>query len=139
MADLFVDTSGWVCHFDRAQPQHAEATGLIVACASQGRRLVTTNYVVCEVVSLLTSRRRVPRRKMIECVDALLSWDRLEVVHVDRDLATGAWTLLKDRADKHWSLVDCASFVIMQQRGLGQALTSDRHFEQAGFDRLLSS
>lgn len=76
---------------------------------------------------------------MIECVDALLSWDRLEVVHVDRDLATGAWTLLKDRADKHWSLVDCASFVIMQQRGLGQALTSDRHFEQAGFDRLLSS
>jgi len=43
------------------------------------------------------------------------------------------WTLQKE-----WSLVDCASFVAMQQRGIFEALTTDHHFEQAGFVRLLT-
>lgn len=38
---------------------------------------------------------------------------------------------------KHWSLTDCISFVVMQQRGIRQALTFDRHFEQAGYEALL--
>ena len=43
----------------------------------------------------------------------------------------------ESRPDKEWSLVDCASFVVMQQRGLTEVLTTDHHFEQAGFVRLL--
>lgn len=39
--------------------------------------------------------------------------------------------------DKGWGLVDCASFVIMTGRGISEALTNDRHFQQAGFPRLL--
>lgn len=42
-----------------------------------------------------------------------------------------------ERRDKDWSLTDCISFVVMQEHGLTDALTSDRHFEQAGFRRLL--
>ena len=45
--------------------------------------------------------------------------------------------MLKKCQDKEWSLVDCASFVIMKQRGVTEALTTDHHFEQAGFVRLL--
>jgi len=45
--------------------------------------------------------------------------------------------LFQRRPDKTWSLVDCASFVVMQKRGITEALTSDVHFEQAGFIRLL--
>jgi len=48
-----------------------------------------------------------------------------------------AWELLKNRPDKEWSLVDCSSFVLMQQRGMIEAFTTDHHFEQAGFMRLL--
>ncbi len=40
-------------------------------------------------------------------------------------------------ADKEWSLTDCISFVVMEERGLIGALTSDHHFEQAGFSVLL--
>ena len=47
------------------------------------------------------------------------------------------WQLLKNRQDKEWSLVDCVSFVLMQQRGMTETLTTDRHFDQAGFVRLL--
>jgi hypothetical protein len=45
--------------------------------------------------------------------------------------------LYADRPDKDWSLTDCISFVVMQERGITDALTGDRHFEQAGFRALL--
>jgi hypothetical protein len=41
--------------------------------------------------------------------------------------------LFASRADKSWSLTDCISFAVMTERGLSDALTADRHFEQAGF------
>jgi uncharacterized protein len=41
--------------------------------------------------------------------------------------------------DKEWGLTDCVSFVVMQERKLTHALTTDRHFSQAGFADLLAS
>ena len=61
----------------------------------------------------------------------------VEIVAIDPDLVGEAWHLWKARPDKDWGLVDCASFVVMQRRSLVEALTSDHHFEQAGFVRLL--
>jgi uncharacterized protein len=45
--------------------------------------------------------------------------------------------LYAERPDKGWSLTDCISFVVMQDRGITDALTADHHFEQAGFTALL--
>jgi predicted nucleic acid-binding protein len=36
-----------------------------------------------------------------------------------------------------WGLVDCISFIVMQNRGITDALTADIHFQQAGFRALL--
>jgi hypothetical protein len=41
------------------------------------------------------------------------------------------------RPDKLWSLTDCISFVVMSEEQIAEALTADRHFEQAGFTALL--
>lgn len=56
---------------------------------------------------------------------------------MDRLTDEQVWELFKSRPDKEWSWVDCASFVVMKQRGILEALTTDHHFEQAGFVRLL--
>jgi len=48
-----------------------------------------------------------------------------------------ALLLYSDRPDKTWGLVDCASFVVMEGEGITDAFTTDRHFEQAGFNCLL--
>jgi len=45
--------------------------------------------------------------------------------------------LLRQRLDKDWSLCDAVSFILMREYGIEDALTSDHHFEQAGFRRLL--
>jgi predicted nucleic acid-binding protein len=56
-----------------------------------------------------------------------------EVVPADRETLDRALVLYHEHADKEWTLTDCVSFVVMRDRELSEALTQDRHFEQAGF------
>ena len=103
----------------------------------QRRKLVTINYVLAELVALMTSPMRFPRPAVVAFVQSIKASQDVEIVHVDVDLDNRAWRLLEQRLDKQWSLVDCSSFIIMQERGLTDALTTDHHFDQAGFVRLL--
>jgi uncharacterized protein len=48
------------------------------------------------------------------------------------------WEPYRRRRDKEWTLTDCISFEIMRKMKLTEALTGDRHFEQAGFRALLT-
>ena len=57
---------------------------------------------------------------------------------VDRELLERAISVYQQHHDKTWGLVDCASFIVMHDRGISQAFTADLHFEQAGFQRLLA-
>ena len=62
----------------------------------------------------------------------------IEIVSIGSDLFAETVAFYRARPDKGWGLTDCSSFVIMQRLGLVAALTADKHFEQAGFTRLLS-
>ena len=85
----------------------------------------------------LCERLRVPCSRGVSYIHSIRTETWIEIVHIDEQLDVRAWELLENRLDKTWSLVDCASFVVMEQRGLTDALTTDHHFEQAGFVRLL--
>lgn len=137
MSKLFVDTSGWGNLIDVSQPYHALATDLYRTAKQQSFRLITSNYVLVELVALLERPLRLPRGQAIAFLKSLKASPAVEVLHIDLDLDTEAWKLLEARLDKAWSLVDCSSFAIMQQQNISHALTNDHHFEQAGFIRLL--
>ncbi|HEY4087347.1 MAG TPA: hypothetical protein VGM43_15485 [Bryobacteraceae bacterium] len=47
------------------------------------RAVVTTNYVMAELVALLTSPMRVPRREQIRIVATLRAADWIQILHVD--------------------------------------------------------
>lgn len=137
MAEAFADTSGWAEHVVKNQPFHAAATAFVNLWRTQRTRVITTNYVLAELVSLLTRPLRVPRPQQVTILDTIRTGPWVEVIHIDPQLDSDAWKLWKSRPDKAWSLVDCASFVVMQRRAITEALTTDHHFEQAGFVRLL--
>lgn len=97
--------------------------------------LVTTEYVLVEFVDALTQGHL---REVAMATLALVRNDSsIDVVPASTELLNAGLTLFASRADKRWGLTDCISFVVMQQRGIAEALTSDHHFEQAGFTGLL--
>lgn len=80
-------------------------------------------------MALLSSPLRRPRKQTIEFIESLKTSPSVEIVHIDASFDAQAWQLLTQRKDKDWSLVDCSSFVIMRQRNIIEALTTDHHFD----------
>jgi uncharacterized protein len=132
LSKVFVDTSGWACLFVESEPHHQLAMQYF-EIAQQQQSLVTTNYVLTELVALFYSPLRLPRTQIFQIIDAIKISTHIQIVHVDVEIDDAAWDLCKNRLDKPWSLVDCTSFVVMKQLKIQEALTTDRHFEQAGF------
>ena len=135
--EIFVDTSGWMGFFVSNEPIHRRCRQILAQSISQKVGLVTTSYVLTELVPLLSSRTRLSRPQILSLLESLESIAELEIVHITPELHQNAFQLLRSRPDKNWSWVDAASFVVMQNRGLTQALTSDHHFDQAGLERLI--
>lgn len=96
-AGLFVDTSGWAEPLLRSSPDHARMQAAYQQAIDAQRPLVTTNYILAELVALLTARTRAPRGHLLATLTALKSLPTLQVVHVSPDLDSAAWTLLHDR------------------------------------------
>lgn len=97
--------------------------------------LLITEYVLWETVNSLSKPADRPRAHAL--VAHLRSAGNYEIVAASPTLLEAGLDLHAQRPDKDWSLTDCISFVVMDRRGLRQALTHDHHFEQAGFEALL--
>jgi predicted nucleic acid-binding protein len=129
---MLLDTSGLLCFHHQAEPQNADA----VRCVAAAARRITHNYILAEFVALAEARR-LPREPALAFVAELQDNAAVEIVWVDPVLHQEALELLRQRLDKEWSLCDAVSFRLMQRERLTEALTTDHHFEQAGFVRLL--
>jgi predicted nucleic acid-binding protein len=130
---VLLDTSGLLCYVHRDEPHHEKAVQLVDGA---GSRFLTHSHVLAELIALALVRR-LPRTKVLEFVVDLVDNPDIETVWVDESLHREAMLLLANRQDKTYSLCDAVSFVLMRQRGISDALTTDRHFEQEGFIRLL--
>ena len=129
---MFIDTSGLMCLFDARDHRHSSA----VAYYDSTTTPLTHNYVLAEFIALAIARR-APLPAALQFLKTLSSSSEVEVLWVSRESHERAMQLLFDRMDKAWSLCDAVSFVLMGDRGVREALTTDRHFDQAGFVRLL--
>jgi predicted nucleic acid-binding protein len=80
-----------------------------------------------------------PLREEFKAVCALIeSAPSFMVVPASTELLHRGLALYHDRPDKEWQLTDCMAFIVMDDKNLTEALTGDRHFEQAGFKALLT-
>jgi len=129
---LFVDTGGWMACADAADPAHAEARAARDAALSAGRSLITTDYVMDEMLTLIRMRLNLA---------AAEAWwrqvqgsPRVRWEWIDPDRAEKARHAFFRHEDKAYSFTDCTSLVVMQALRLRQVLTTDRHFAQMGFE-----
>lgn len=131
MTRLFVDTSAWYPVADSGHPDHGSVAGELRSRILEGARIVTTNLVIAETHVLLL--RRAGRRAAMAFLEAVhQAPNQVEYATPDRvDAAVSRW--LAPFADQPFSLADAVSFAVMDELGIRDALTLDRHFASAGF------
>lgn len=132
MTDSFADTSFFVAFLSVRDIDHGTAIDLMENFEG---RIVTTDWVLVELGNFLG--RSSIRNLFAAFVRDLPTDPRFEIIAADRDQFESGCALYDARPDKAWSLTDCISMVVLEQRSIRDVFTADHHFEQAGYKTLL--
>jgi predicted nucleic acid-binding protein len=133
--EVFADTSALYAFVDRNDSHHGVARTAAATVARAGRGIVTTDYVVAETVNLANARGGAfVGTRVLDLIEQSAGI-RLEWVGVER--FEKAKEFFRKHSDHGYSFTDCTSFVIMREMRLGEVLTTDRHFVEAGFEAML--
>jgi uncharacterized protein len=133
--EVFLDTAFAIALSSSGDDFHSVALALADGLETSPSRIVTTRAVLMEIGNALSKQRYRPAA--VELLLSLENDPKVEIVPVSGDLYAEAFKLFSERTDKEWGLVDCVSFVVMRDRAITDALTSDDHFRQAGFNALM--
>lgn len=132
---VFVDAGHWIALWNPQDALHQRAVDL--SSTLQDAQLVTTQFVLTEALDFMASAGEFRRLYAVQMVRDLERNPDIEIIPQTAAQFRGAVERYADRSDQRWSLTDCASFLVMEERGITEALAYDRHFEQAGFRALL--
>lgn len=134
MKPLFLDAN-FVIALELSDDQHhGDAHQHWTKLLESPLSLVTTSYVLDEVVTFLNTKHH--HSKAVRVGNNLLNASAIRMTHVDEALFDEGWQYFQQHEDKTYSLTDCISFVLMTRLEIVEALTFDKHFEQAGFVKL---
>ncbi len=135
MNRVFADTSYWIALLNPRDELHGKA--LAVSKIHSTDRIVTSQMVLTELLNSFADRGSQLRIAVARAVEALLANRNVTVITQTSNQFESALRRYQAAPDKGWSLTDCASFSIMEAEAIREALTYDRHFEQAGFQAIL--
>ena len=129
--EVFLDTAFAIALSSPKDHFHHRAVQLAEQMQKKRIRLVTTRAIIVELGNALSKIRY--RKESIRLIRALESDPMIEIIPLSEPIFTKAFQLYSIRPDKEWGITDCISFVVMQEREILEALTTDDHFLQAGF------
>ena len=132
MKAVFADSFHFFALLNDRDPAHEKAVAFL---RSYRGRMVTTGWILTELGDGLANPANRPA--FLATLDALHADPNITVVGFSDEVLEAGIDLFRQRSDKCWSLTDCVSFVVMKTEGITEALTGDKHFEQAGFAALL--
>jgi uncharacterized protein len=130
---MLLDTSGLLALIDAREPQHQKARDEYRRASQR----LTHGFVLAELVAL-GNARGLPSGTVLQFLTHLLANPRIEVVWADEALASQALAMLTARQGRNYSLCDAVSFIVMRTRNMQDALSTDQHFADEGFQRLLN-
>lgn len=131
----FLDTSYSIALAVKADQFHKRAVAVSLKLEREECEIFTTQAIQFEIGNSLSKQKY--RASGVGALKQLESDTRILVVSITPELFEGGQCLFFERPDKEWSLVDCISFIVMQEHEITSALTTDAHFIQAGFRALL--
>lgn len=132
MTTVFADTFYFLALLDSREERHSQA---VEVSRDSECRIVTTEWILAEFGDAYC--HPTDRADFVSLYRSLQNHPRVTIIPADTRLFQRGVNFFEQRPDKGWSLTDCLSFVVMRDEGITQALTGDKHFEQAGFTALL--
>lgn len=135
MRTVFADSGYWISLLYPRDQHHATATA--VAAGLGQVSIVTTQMVLTEAFNAMARSGEGGRRLVAQLMEDLENDPDVEVIPQTEAQFRASVERYTTRSDQSWSLTDCASFLVMEERGMTEALAYDRDFEQAGFVALL--
>lgn len=134
-APCFADTVFWIGLSRRRDQHHARAVQWQEWPDRHQVKIVTSELVLWEWLNAFAdpALRTIAAQGCRRCRTS----DLIQVMTVSTSHMEAALRFYESHQDKAWSLTDCYSFIIMRERGLFAALTTDQHFVQAGFQALM--
>jgi len=132
---LFADTVYWIALTNPFDQYHSKAVE--VSSALGNCRLFTTEAVLTEFLNALADKGPLVRAAAVEMVGVIMKNSQVTVIPQSQRTFSRSLAFYEARPDKGYSLTDCGSMLLMRERRLSEALTTDRHFEQEGFIALL--
>ncbi|MCY4428671.1 MAG: PIN domain-containing protein [Halieaceae bacterium] len=123
-----MDTSAWFAYANRKDPQHIRVSEIFRTLPG---RLLTSNYVVDETISLC--RYRLGHHVARAVGSVLMDPDEVDLVRITIEDERAAWDLFCNRSDQDYSFTDCTSFTLMRRLGLNRALALDADFSAEAF------
>src|SRR5450759_404697 len=135
MNKVFLDTSYAVALSAPNDENHRRAEKLADELEADGAQFVTTRAILLEIGNALAKLRY--RQAAVTLLSAIENDPKVKIVPASEELYQRAIELYRSRLDKEWGLIDCMSFVAMNDENITVALTTDDHFRQAGFRSLL--
>ncbi|MYD52959.1 MAG: type II toxin-antitoxin system VapC family toxin [Chloroflexi bacterium] len=135
MAALFADSGYWIALIDSRDQLHSRARA--ASARLNDSEIVTTQMALVETLASQAGSGERARLAATRLVERLVQSPRVEIIPQTDAQFQAAFERYAARPDQRWSLTDCASFIVMEERGISEALAYDRDFEQAGFTALL--
>jgi predicted nucleic acid-binding protein len=132
---LFADALYWIALINPKDQWHGRVRETARTLGQV--RLVTTEEVLTEVLNFYAEGGQSWRAAAASGIRAILANPLTEVLPVTHKSFLDGLALYEARPDKGYSLTDCVSMLAMRERGIGEVLTHDHHFEQEGFTILL--
>ncbi len=125
---IFVDTGFLFALFSHNDPDHKRAREVFetIKTPQLSKLLLTTNHVVFETIRL--TRRRIGHRDAVFMGKLLYSEKMAQIHWVTKEEEKAAFEYLTKFRDKDYSIIDCLSFVIMERKGIKEALAVDSDF-----------
>jgi uncharacterized protein len=133
--EVFLDTACAIALSAQADQFHRLALAIADRLEGEHTHIITSRAVLIEIGNSLSKVRY--RVAAVELLDSLENDPNVTIMPVSDRIYSEARELFRNRMDKDWGLTDCISFVVMRERQLTEALTSDIHFQQAGIRALL--
>lgn len=131
---LFIDTGAFYARYVARDEHHARAIPLWKHIAEQRTPCLTTNFVVAELITLLTYRFGTTAG--LQAAREMYGSHRLHILSITTDIELQGLEWLERFSDQAFSITDATSFAVMETRKLTTAFTFDHHFTIAGFQPL---